>query len=176
MIKWKRLEEAPDYYISNRGEILSKRVEGKEKVLSTHTNKVTGYTQICLITSDKGRKPKKDTFTLHRLVAEYFVDNPNGYDRIHHKDHNKSNNHYWNLEWVTQEQNIHEYYLSDEKNKPRNMKAVEVWSVEGDYIDTYPSVNKAAREIKVSPTTIWRQLIGEVKNPEKFIVKYAEEK
>ena len=104
------------------------------------------------------------------------MDNPDNHNRVHHKDHNKINNHYWNLEWVSQEQNIHAYYNSDERNKPRNMKSIEVYKVNGDYVNTFPSINKASKELGISPSTIWRQLKGEVTNPKKYIVKYEEEK
>ena len=37
----------------------------------------------------------------HRLVAQAFIPNPNNYPIINHKDENKSNNKYDNLEWCT---------------------------------------------------------------------------
>jgi hypothetical protein len=174
MIQWKQLEEAPDYWVSNRGEFLSKRVEGKEMILKVHKNHKTGYLQQGLVISGKGEPRRTKTFYPHVLVAKYFCENPNGYDRVHHKDHNKHNNHYWNLEWVSQEQNIHEYYNSDEPNKPRNMRPVEVWTVKGDYVGTYPSMNKAGKELGISPTTVWRQLSGRAKSGRKYIFKYEE--
>ena len=42
---------------------------------------------------------------IHELVATYFVDNPNNYTCINHKDENKTNNYYENLEWCTQKYN-----------------------------------------------------------------------
>lgn len=42
---------------------------------------------------------------IHRLVGEYFIDNPYGYDIIHHIDNDKTNNHYINLKWVTSKEN-----------------------------------------------------------------------
>lgn len=174
MIKWKQLEEAPDYWISNRGELLSKRIEGKEKMMTLHINKMTGYPQICLVVSDKGDKVVKKTFYPHQLVCKYFVDNPNDYKTVHHKNHNKQDNHAVNLMWVSQEQNIHEYYNSKQKNKPRNMKAVEVWSIDGHYINTYPSVNKAAKEMGVKPSTVHNQCRKPPQNPKTYLFKYAE--
>lgn len=176
MIQWKQIEEAPDYWISNRGEVLSKRIEGKEKLVKLFHNTKTGYLQCCIILTDKGApKTKKQTVYPHQLVAKYFVDNPNNLNRIHHKDHQKHNNHYWNLEWVTQEKNIHEYYNSDEKNKPRNMKAVEVWSTKGDYIGTYPSINKAAKEMGVCASTVHNQCTGKSKVGKFYQFKYEED-
>lgn len=36
---------------------------------------------------------------VHRLVATAFVDNPNGYRYVRHKDRNRQNNTAENLEW-----------------------------------------------------------------------------
>ena len=172
MIEWKQIEAAPDYWVNNRGEVLSKRVKGKEKLVKMHTNHRTGYIQVSLITSEKGDRIKKWTFYPHQLVCKYFVDNPNGYDRVHHINHRKEDNHSVNLCWVSQETNIWEYYKSNEKNKPRNMKSVEAWTVEGEYIGTYPSINKAAKEIGVCASTVYNQCTGKSKVGKVYQFKY----
>lgn len=48
-------------------------------------------------------------YRLHRLVAQAFVSNPEGKPLVHHKDHNKLNNHYSNLEWATYQENAIAY-------------------------------------------------------------------
>ena len=45
-------------------------------------------------------KGKQYTLYTHRLVAEYFLDNPYNYNLVHHKDGNKLNNNLFNLEWI----------------------------------------------------------------------------
>jgi len=45
------------------------------------------------------------TISVHRLVAEHFVPNPDNLGTVNHKDGNKQNNHRSNLEWMTQGDN-----------------------------------------------------------------------
>ena len=42
---------------------------------------------------------------IHRLLAEHFIENPNGYDYVDHYDRNTKNNKLNNLRWVTHTQN-----------------------------------------------------------------------
>ena len=48
----------------------------------------------------------QEQLSLHRLVCKHFVPNPYDYDQVNHKDGNKQNNHFSNLEWCTAQQNI----------------------------------------------------------------------
>ena len=48
---------------------------------------------------------KRKTVSVHRVVAEAFVLNPNKYPIINHKDENKQNNKADNLEWCTHSYN-----------------------------------------------------------------------
>ena len=51
-----------------------------------------------------GRNSEK--WLLHRLVAYVWLNNPNNFRTVDHKDGNKANNCVENLEWVTLEENI----------------------------------------------------------------------
>ena len=87
-----------DYFITDGGEVISKKW-GKIKILRPVNNK-KGYLSVRL--SMNGKPIRK---FIHRLVAEHFVE---GYEEglvVNHKDGNKTNNHYSNLEWCTLSEN-----------------------------------------------------------------------
>ena len=63
---------------------------------------------------------KQYNFMLHRLVAEYFCDNPNNYTIVHHKDGDKHNNQASNLEWVNSKINNAIENKKPSKEKPVN--------------------------------------------------------
>ena len=167
--EWRVIEEAPDYLVSNRGEIFSNRTS-KPKQLKTHHNKYTGYQQCIIMGIDK-----RKTFNIHILVAKAFIDNPNGYKRVNHKNLDKTNNHVWNLEWLSQEQNIHHYYNSDAKNKPREMKRIEVWDTKGNFIGEFPSINRASKEIGCAVATVHDILSGKTKESRYWKISYVED-
>jgi hypothetical protein len=61
------------------------------------------------------------TFLVHRIVGEHFVDNPYNYQWINHKDGDKSNNYYKNLEWCTPSDNSkHAFKIGLRTNKKRS--------------------------------------------------------
>ena len=44
-------------------------------------------------------------FSIHRLVAQHFIPNPDNLPEVNHKDENKENNNVDNLEWCTSKYN-----------------------------------------------------------------------
>lgn len=87
------------YHVSEDGEIRSVQRSGTPgKVLKQHDNK--GYKRVFLSYGNK-KKP----FSVHRLVAIAFLESIDGSHIVNHRDGNKTNNHFDNLEWCTKEYN-----------------------------------------------------------------------
>jgi len=85
---------------------------------------------------------KKKSVRVHRLVAEAFLDNPNNYPEVNHKDENKLNNHISNLEWMTFKENIN-YGTGIERRAKKGGKPIAKLDMEGNVLKVYSSVTEA---------------------------------
>jgi len=91
------------YMINERGDVYSIRRKGTKGGLLIPQIEGCGYLQVPF-TKNNIRKFKK----VHRLIAEYFISNPDNKPYINHIDGNKENNNISNLEWCTSsENNLH---------------------------------------------------------------------
>ena len=59
--------------------------------------------------------------SVHRLVAEAFIPNPNDYPLINHKDEDVTNNHIDNLEWCTASYNYQYSYKRHPERREKMM-------------------------------------------------------
>lgn len=114
----KQLVDFPEYYISNDGRCFSyknkKRTKRDWHELNGFVNR-TGYKYVDLVCVDK-----KKRIAVHQLVALYFCDKPDDAIEVNHKDANKLNNHYTNLEWCTRAYNVRQSYITSGINQTRN--------------------------------------------------------
>ena len=98
------------YIVSTYGRVFSvRRLSGNDIDVHemVHSIKKSGYHEIALCRWDhKNRK----YILIHRLVALMFIPNPYNKPAVNHKDGNKSNNYIWNLEWVTNSENVQHAY------------------------------------------------------------------
>ena len=89
----KQYKDTP-YYITEDGKVFR---DGKE--LFGWILKKKGKPTYKMVSILKQKK------YVHRLVGEVYIPNPDNLPQIDHKDTNKLNNHYTNLEWVTNSEN-----------------------------------------------------------------------
>lgn len=69
---------------------------GKKGVLKPNNQNTKGYYRVHL---------GKHMYSVHRLVAEAFIPNPNNYPQVNHIDGDKNNNTVYNLEWCNNKYN-----------------------------------------------------------------------
>lgn len=84
------------YQISNLGRVKSLR---KNKIMKLGTRNT--YSVIIL-----RKNNERKSFQVHRLVASSFIPNPFNKPIVNHKDFNRKNNKWTNLEWCTQKENV----------------------------------------------------------------------
>src|SRR5574344_1311862 len=79
------------------------------------------------------------TRTIHRLVAESYIPNPNSKPCVNHIDGNKTNNCVSNLEWCSYSENLIHAYRNELNRKPRPV----IGQLGGKIICKYPSARAA---------------------------------
>ena len=106
------IENKPtSYYITSEGKLYN------EKTNTWYKGRISKSGYLDYIIRIDG---KEKSLRAHRLVAQYFLENPNNYNIVNHKDGNKLNNDVNNLEWVTQSQNIFHAYSNNLIKKKKN--------------------------------------------------------
>lgn len=105
------------FEVNELGEVY--RISGGKRVLATpiKAGRNGRYRVVTAYVEGKQRR-----YYIHRLVAEAFIPNPNGYQEINHIDGNPANNRAENLEWVTRSQNAVHAYRTGLINPYRNAK------------------------------------------------------
>lgn len=168
-----------DYEVWNNGEIYACEFVSEEKMPSGVIRKrqlprtklkvggtcsKQGYYQVGI----GGKKGK--IYMLHRLIAEVWCDNPNGYKIVNHKDGNKGNNTPSNLEWCTSSQNnkhafdtglkkvgIRQKYLAFKNSKTYDDDQINAWQIL--QADGY-TLDQISKHCGVSVSTLQRYIGG----------------
>jgi hypothetical protein len=166
MEHWKDIEGYEGrYQVSDLGRVKS-LYKGKERVMSAGKHKM-GY---LLVTLFNGCKRK--TYTIHRLVADAFIPNPNNLPQINHKDECKTNNAVSNLEWCDAKYN-NNYGTHKERHTKALSKPVYQYTMEGSLVRSYPSTREAERHTGYSNQLISSCCRGKYKQAYGYIWSYA---
>jgi hypothetical protein len=133
--EWAEIINYENYEVSNLGNVRNKKTG---RILKS-CNKI-GYCIIGLCIHSKIK-----TFSVHRLVAEAFIPNPEKKAHVNHKDKNKLNNNVKNLEWNTPlENNIHRS-SGVIQNSNQNMKIYRVNLETNEKLEKYNSIEEAGK-------------------------------
>ena len=182
--KRKRIAGYEDYFIYEDGRVFST----KSNKFLKHNVSSCGYPSVELFNSEGSSRK-----TVHRLVAEAFIPNPDNYPQINHIDENKLNSSAENLEWCTAKYNMNygvgakmrhskiDYSTQARKDNMRaaamkRRRPVEQYDREGNLVAKYDSGMDAERALGIrhSVARIIEVCRGKRKTAYNYIWKYSE--
>lgn len=172
MAHWKEIHGYEGLYlISDEGEVMSlprekrnKRGKYKTQQRILRPGKRGRGKQLykfVVLSDENGTKH----FSIHRLVAEAFIDNPNNLPEVNHKDENPFNNRVENLEWCSKQYNI-EYSKG---------KHISQYTLDGEKLAEYRSITVASKITGVQRTAINNNLTGWSETAGGYIWRYEME-
>lgn len=105
----KEINNCKGYFISDDGKVycnLGRGNRDKNKTVDLYEIKPrltkSGYARVYMRCNDTN---KRKDFYIHRLVAEYYIPNPDNKKYVNHKNCIRNDNRVENLEWVTSKEN-----------------------------------------------------------------------
>ena len=130
---WRKHPYHEDVVVSDNGRVLSYKSGKWNELKPSVTSR--GYARVTIGHSDHS--------SIHRLVAETYIPNPNNKEHVNHIDGDKRNNRVENLEWCTRSENIKHGYktgLIHPKQKGHKIRVKETG-------DIYESETRCAKAI-----------------------------
>ena len=147
------------YQVSNLG-----NVKNKNGRLLKPQQRRHGYLSVWLYGKDHLRGRNGKAFSIHRIVAEAFLLNPNNLLEVNHKDENKQNNCVDNLEWCSHKENSNHgtrgKRIGAANKNGKQSKAVYQYLPDGTLVGTYPSMAEMQRQTGYCKGNIWKQMNG----------------
>lgn len=179
---WRDIKGYEGYYqVSNFGRIKSlERYDALGHHLKEFIMKPT-YSRYLRVTLSKNSVQK--LLSVHRLVAEAFIPNPNNLPCVNHKDENRCNNFVYidengnyvpelsNLEWCTQKHNTN-WGKRNSKISKSKYKAILQFDLDGNFIKEWPSAMQIHKELNYSVASISLCCRGKQKTAYGFIWKF----
>lgn len=188
--EWRPIEGTEGKYeVSNTGKVRSNNYlrHGGQKELSLCEDQ-KGYMRTRIF---KGKV--RTTIKVHREVAKAFIPNPENKPEVNHKDGDKRNNAYWNLEWATPKENTEHAYATGLKEKTRERcrqmgltigkaalererekRKTKIISIAEDGTEKeYESQSQASKELSIAQSNIHKALNGQRKTAGGYRWRYA---
>lgn len=162
---WKDVKDYEELYqVSNLGRV--KRVT-TGRILKGGKDKY-GYLIVNLYKNSVG-----SIKTIHRLVAEAFIPNPENKPQVNHVDENKTNNSLDNLEWMTAKENTNHGTRNERSGKSQSIPIIATNLKTGESMEFYGS-NECARQLGLHQASITKVLKGRLKQTGGYTFKYKE--
>ena len=160
--QWAYIRGFPEYMVSDKGRVWS---VNSRRFLTLKPMDNHGHLGVVLY-NENGRTYKY----IHRLVAEAFIPNPNGYRIVRHIYDQPDQNTVHDLAWGTQRDNIYDaiangtnYRLTDadrykgNKKRMTSIRATDIRTGERLYFE---SQGEAARILRIPQPNIWKAVQG----------------
>lgn len=163
---WKDIEGYEGLYqVSSFG-----RVHSLYKNIILKGVKATGgYTIVNL-----SKNGSTSTKTIHRLVAQVFIPNPENKPEVNHIDEDKSNNRVDNLEWMTAKENVNHGTRNKRLSRTKSIPILAINLKTGESKQFY-GINECARQLGLNPSNITSVLKGNRKQTGGYKFKYLNE-
>lgn len=147
---WKDIPTWEDIYELNENGEVRNKITGN--YIKGDINNA-GYYRVCLY-----KKPRKERYFRHRLVAELFIPNPNNLPEVNHINGDKSKNCASNLQWCNRTHNEREAHRTGIKEyKPYYV------IFDNGIRKEYEFAIELANELQVTKRTIQNYLQGKSK-------------
>jgi len=178
--KWRDIYKYEGLYqVSNKGNVRNLKTK---KLVTLYTN-AKGYKYVSLYKNHELKISSKREF-VHRLVALAFVPIFSfERNRVNHKDGDKSNNHSYNLEWVTNKENSQHFvkslrqdYKFADDNHNTKLKVYEVQKIRQLYDETKYTQKQLAEMYNVSQSAISQIVNAKIRQRERLKNKQNTEK
>ena len=151
------LKEFPGYWISHSPPKLLRERNNLFIECSQTPNSSKDNYWIVTLKDKTGKSVKR---SMHRLLMETFVPNPDNKAHVNHIDGNKANNNLSNLEWATPAENAQHAYSTGLSSSKWKIKEVHQYSLSGIYITSYPNDDSAQEATGIPKQNISKATLG----------------
>ena len=144
--EWRVIKDYPNYMVSSFGRVKNVKF-AKERILKqVITN--DGYLRVGLY-----KTQKQTACSVHRLVAQSFIPNPDNLPQVNHKNEIKTDNRVENLEWCTNKYNVNygtrnlHASLNNRNNPKQKCKPVNQYTINNEFLKEWPSLREIERQL-----------------------------
>ena len=131
---FRQIYNHPDYYVSQDGE---DKVDKENGVIIKPFLSTNGYLRLYI----DGKQ-----YSIHRLVAETFIPNPQNLATVNHKNHIKTDNRVDNLEWMSLADNVRDAVT----------KIYRVYHTKNGYIGEYRGMQAVSDAIGIDKQRLYK--------------------